>query len=166
MLPLLVIGAVLLYFATRETEYMVDKAKTGGAVLHIERLKGVLPELQSVILSWNGPFNILIAPEGGLRTDAAKQLAYYNAGNSKAKTLEETPHGRGAAIDVWPEGFDPTKSLDLQPTIRSQFIFIREWALSKGLVLIGTPDVTWDYPHLQLQYWKRYPYPPSKGISS
>lgn len=164
MIPLLLIGAALLYFATRESEYMVDKTIKGGAVLYVERLRGVLPQLQATVLRWNGPFNILVAPDGGLRIGAAaaaKQLEYYRTGASKAKTLQETAHGRGAAVDIWPEGFDPTKSLDLQPAIRARFVFIREWALEQGLVLIGTPAETWDYPHWQLPNWTSYPYPPT-----
>jgi len=166
MFPFILLGVALVYLATRDSLPMVDKTKTGGAVLHIERMRGVLPQLQAKVLAWNGPFDILVAPEGGLRTDAAKQIAYYNAGNSKAKTLKETAHGRGAAVDMWPVDFNPAVSLDLQPVAKVRFIYMREWAESQGLVLIGTPYESWDMPHWQLPNWTNYPYPPNTSNNS
>lgn len=44
------------------------------------------------------PYNF----DGGVRTDEAKQLGFFNAGTSKARTLAEPPHGRADAIDVAP----------------------------------------------------------------
>lgn len=139
---------------------------TGGRVQNRERARGALPPLQAFLDWWdrNGPFSILVAPDGGLRTDAAKQAMYYAQGNSKAKTLAQTPHGRGAALDLWPVGFNPSKDLKLQPDIKAKFEEMG--AIAKGQFdLTWGGDWGWDFPHVEIKSWSKLPYPPTGGFA-
>lgn len=127
-----------------------------------ERARNAHPALQSFLDWWqvNGPFPILVAPDGGLRTDAAKQASYYAQGMSKAKTLAETPHGRGAALDLWPVGFDPAKKLEQQEDIKEKFKEMGRIAKASPFNFTWGGDWGWDYPHIEVKGWKNMPYPP------
>jgi len=168
MFPLAILVLAAVVFVSRATMHDENVTETidmpndtfKGAVLYMQRAKGLLPELQAKIVEWDLPFDIMVAPGGGLRTNPAEQLLYYQQGNSKAKTLAETPHGRGAAVDMWPVTFNPSIDLKAQPVAFEQFKQMRQWALDKGLKLIGSVDESWDYPHWELPNWTRYPYPP------
>jgi hypothetical protein len=139
---------------------------SGPRVQNRERAKGAVAALQAFLDWWdaNGPFAILVAPDGGVRTDAAKQAMYYEQGNSKARTLEETPHGRGAALDLWPVGFNPRLKLEAQPEVKAKFETMGRIAKEQfGLTWGG--DWGWDFPHVEVKNWRRsLPYPPS-GLS-
>jgi hypothetical protein len=139
------------------------QGEQGGAIQLVqnrERARDVRPELSRFLDWWtnNGPFPILVAPDGGVRTDAAKQAQFYAQGYSKAKTLEQTPHGRGAAIDLWPVGFNPAVKLDDQPVIKKRFEEMgRIGKTSFGLTWGG--DWGWDYPHFEVKGWRSLPMP-------
>jgi hypothetical protein len=137
------------------------------AVLNRERAAGVRPELLTLLDAWEreGTHAVMVAPDGGARIGpeaAAKQAAFFKSGASKAATLADTPHGRGAALDVYPVGFNPGKSMDSQPDMRARFRVFGEWAERKGFVWGGRwasfgPDG--DAPHIELQNWRRFPMP-------
>lgn len=135
---------------------------TTEKVQNRQRAKGVLPPLQAFLDWWsvNGPFNLLVAPDGGVRTDAAKQAKYYAMGTSKAKTLADTPHGRGAALDLWPVGFNPGLALDKQPDIKAKFKEMGRIAKTQFNLTWGG-DWGWDYPHVEVKSWRAFPYPPA-----
>ena len=74
------------------------------ALYHPERLAGVCKPVAEFFVWWasNGPWPLVIAPDGGLRTDEKRQAELFATGKSKARTLAETPHGRGGAADAYP----------------------------------------------------------------
>lgn len=132
---------------------------TGQRVQNWERANGAVAPLQEFLGWWaaNGPFPIMVAPDGGMRTDNAKQADFYARGLSKAKNLEQTPHGRGAALDLWPVGFNPGRSLSDQPEIKRRFEEMGRLAKARGFVWGG--DWGWDFPHIEVKSWaKLYPY--------
>lgn len=145
---------------------------TQPLVLHRERAVGVHPKLMLLLDDWSrlGTFPILVAPDGGLRQGAlaaAAQLSFYLRGLSKAKTLEATPHGRGAALDLYPVGFDARQGLSRQPTIRQKWLTLIAFAEARGLqsgrywTSFTAPDgTTGDWPHLEVAEWRALPYPP------
>lgn len=173
-------GAIFLFLLSSSGTVKLEDSATEieettyvGEVLYPQRMDGVVPELRETVLRWDGPFDILVAPDGGLRTDPAKQLQYFNEGNSKARTLAETPHGRGAAVDLWPMSFNPSRPLftaaeddknktDVsrftihQPIAFAHFEYMRAWATRHGLTILGR----WDLPHWELPQWRSLPYPP------
>lgn len=133
---------------------------------------GVHPQMQALLDLWEqeGWFNVEVGtpfagfPGGGLRVaaDAAGQLAACQSGLSNACTLADTPHGRGGALDIWPEGFIPTKSYAEQPGTRELMIAFGQWAKSKGYVW-GGDWANPDYPHVEMRNWRSLPYPPPNG---
>jgi hypothetical protein len=138
-------------------------------VLNVERAKGVDGVLLAFLQWWqeNGSFDILVAPDGGLRIGAqaeANQLRYFSQGNSNAKTLRETPHGRGAALDLWPVGFNPdipiTLSSPMEVNCKAEFYAIGEAAEAFGLTWGGRWSRPYDLPHVQVKNWTALPYPP------
>ena len=154
-------GAFALWLAQREG--------TKARVLNIERAKGVNESLLSFLQFWqdNGEFDILVAPDGGLRYGAeaaAKQLSYYNAGNSRAKTLAETPHGRGGALDLWPVGFNPAITLNRNSpdSLNYKWAFnkIGSAAMNQGLDWGGRWTTLYDLPHIEMTNWRSLAYPP------
>ena len=142
-------------------------SRASPLVLNVERAAGVRPELRALLDDWarEGTHPVLVAPDGGLRfgaADAAKQAAFFASGASKAATLADTPHGRGAALDVWPVGFAPGKTMDSQPTMRARFQVFGEWAERKGFTWGGrwkSFGVDGDAPHVEIPNWRRLPMP-------
>ena len=141
---------------------------TSARVLNRDRARGVLPDLLALLDAWEleGAHTVTIAPDGGLRTDAAKQAGYAASGNSNATTLEQTPHGRGAALDVWPTDFADYVSgpwTDVPEAIKAKFEAFGVFAEQRGLVWggrwRGAGFANGDQPHVELQNWRAYPYP-------
>lgn len=139
----------------------------GSRVLYRERADGVHPDLQWLLDEWEreGTFVVQIAggPDwpypGGVRTDEATQQAAAAAGLSAATSLAQTPHGRAAALDVWPDGFNPHLTFDAQPGQLQLMQTFGAWAESKGFTWGGrfsTPD----YPHVEIVNWRNLPFPP------
>ncbi len=136
---------------------------------------GVHPTLQAFLDWWeqNGPFDIVVGqlsgyPSGGLRTaaDAAGQAAACAAGLSEACDIVNTPHGRGAALDLWPaDSFDPYLSWPSQPQwVKDQFLALGQAAEAFGLTWGGrwrTAKMPYgDQPHVELKNWRSLPFPP------
>lgn len=148
----------------------VAAGRGGGRVLYRERADGVHPDLQWLLDQWEseGSHVVEIAGgpnwphPGGLRSSELGQAATAAMGLSKAVTLQETPHGRGAALDVWPRGFRPDRSYaaaDQLPGARELMATFGAFARSRGLVwggLWSTPDD----PHVELCNWRSLPFPP------
>lgn len=148
----------------------------GARIINREAARGVHPDLQRFLDLWEerGPFDVRIGqlpgfPGGALRTasDAAGQAAACTANLSDACDLASTPHGRGAALDLWPEGvgFNPYLPWDQwTPEVRAAFQTIGEFAEAAGLTWGGR----WrsntfphgDQPHVELKNWRSLPYPP------
>lgn len=169
------VSVMVWYLLFRRQQMEIDMASVTGKpagnpngprVQNRERAAGVLAPLQAFLDWWevNGPFPILVAPDGGVRTDAAKQLSYYQKGLSKADTLDKTPHGRAAALDLWPVGFNPTVKLDDQPLIKAKFVQMGSIAKSQFNLVWGG-DWGWDYPHVEIKTWRQLPYPPVPLLS-
>lgn len=137
-----------------------------GLVRERERADGVHPALQALLDAWEreGTHVVVIGggedwPPGGLRTDALGQAAAAAVGLSGAMTLQQTPHGRGAALDVWPEGFNPRQSFEAQPGMRELMVVFGEWAERKGYAW-GGRWTKQDFPHVELRDWRSLPFPP------
>lgn len=154
-----------------------------GRVRARERAAGVLPELLALLDAWEaeGTHDVIVAPDGGLRTDAALQATYASTGGSEASRLEDTPHGRGAALDVWPVAFLDyvPKALggnaarwatwaEVPDSVKVQFRAFGDFAKKRGLVWGGdwrsSTFPNGDQPHVQLRDWRSYPYPP-RGVA-
>lgn len=138
-------------------------AQKKAKVLNKERLLGVHPSFTGLLRDWEfeGSFDILVAPDGGYRigpADEAKQAKFYRDGASKAATLKDTPHGRGAAIDVWPYAFKPSVPLNQQLGVKNQFLEFAEFAKARGF--IAGADWGWDFPHIEMKNWLSLPWPP------
>ncbi len=159
----LVAAGGLAYLLKQGLEY--PSAKVTQQVLYLERLQGIHPSLLAFVGSWQqtGKFPILAAFDGGLRTDSAKQLQYYNLGNSNAKTLDQTPHGRGAAMDLYPVGFDTrigiTRDSPFELNFKWAFYEMGEAAERAGLVWGGRWTKPYDLPHIEVPNWRSLPYP-------
>lgn len=154
---------------------LAAKAGIGARVRYRERAAGVIAELGEFLDWWeaNGPFDVVVAVDGGVRYDEATQRAYYEAGASKAPTLSATPHGRAAAVDLVPSGFDPRKPIDAVTYRR--FLTIGESAEARGLVWGGrwlrafppssVNPYGGDLPHVEVRNWAALPYPPRSSVA-
>lgn len=132
---------------------------------------GVHPRLLALLEAWdeNGTHDVVVpgpellaairGPPAGVRRDPAAQAAAYEAGLTEARALTDTAHGVGAALDVWPVGFNPRVPWEQQPAhIREQFLAFGRFAEARGLVWGGR----WrsaklphgDQPHVQLPDWR------------
>ena len=150
-------------------------------VHHRERAVGVRAAGQAVLDDWEraGPHEILVAPNGGLRTSEALQAGLAAGGNSGANTLRSTPHGRGAAIDAWPVSFLPFVPVahggtgkrwlawkDLPQLVRDEFLtwglFLEARGWRWGGRFRGHLFPDGDQPHGEEQHWTRLPFPPPK----
>jgi hypothetical protein len=153
-------------------------ASSARRVGFIEHATGVHPALRGLLGEWNrvGGHTVVVAPgdvaswpyPGGVRTDEAGQVAAAGAGLSKATTLRDTAHGRGAALDVWPDGFDPHRGFDTQPGLEHLFRVFGEWAEAQSVQVGGDVwNFTWggrwkkpDLPHVEIFGWRSLPFPP------
>lgn len=169
-----ILGLLLLAGASGAAAAVTDTRR--ARVINRYAARGVHPDLQAFLDWWeqNGPFDVEIGqldgyPGGGLRTaaDAGGQAAACASGLSNACDLASTPHGRGAALDLWPVccGFSPTLSWEQwTPEIKSAFLTIGQLAESQGLTWGGrwrsTTFPHGDQPHIELPYWRSLPYPP------
>jgi hypothetical protein len=137
-------------------------------VHHRERAEGVHPALQGFLDAWiawaAAPFPLVVCPEGGVRTNEAKQSRLYAAGKSKARTLADTPHGRGAALDVAPYRRNAVGLFAPDYRHREDFAVIGEFAEGLGLAWGGRFPGFFDGPHVQLPEWRSYPYPPRPEV--
>lgn len=155
----------LAVFAKKSQSSSVELYSVGAQVLHYERAYGCHPDLIAFLNWWqaHGPFDILVAADGGNRTDAIKQASYCATGTSNACTLESTPHGRGCGLDVYPVGFNTQLDLSQQPEILEKFKVISEageaFGLTSGIHFHIGPSKSPDYPHLEVTDWRQLPFP-------
>lgn len=141
----------------------------GPRVLHRQRAAGVDPRLVAFLDWWdkNGEFVIVVDPDGGVRTDAAKQASFAASGVSSAATLDATPHGRAGALDLHPVlrlTKDGRGALELGMKRVDLYERIGVAAEKFGLKWGGRwrtktfPDG--DQPHIEVPDWRTLPYPP------
>ena len=142
-----------------------------GRVSGLDRAKGVHPELIQLLQAWNisGEFDVQVSPSGGGLRKSLQDTEF----GSNATNLAETPHGRGGALDVWPIGFDPYKTLMSQPYVMEQMRIFGHFAKAKGFVWGGDwqnfkvtdaqkrgIDPPGDWPHIEMKNWRSLPFPP------
>jgi len=154
---------------------MTLQSDNGTLVYHRERAEGVRPELRAFLDDWevNGLFPIEVAWMGGLRSGAAAeaaQLSAYLAGDSRARTLAETAHGRGAGLDIQPLGFwyRRLRVSEADYTLFRQvaeFVKTRHPSLVSGLYWTAAFPPTQTNPyggdlgHYEVRGWQRLPMP-------
>lgn len=173
LFALLILGAFVVTLRTTRG----GTATVGEAclVLHRERADGVHPQLQQLLDVWSreGTHNIVIAGGtvrgvryvGGLRTQADQDEAAEH-GLTKAPALVDTAHGRGAALDVWPEGFDPSRGFTTQPEAHAQALAFLDFAERYGFdtgrnyAMVAPDGTRGDLVHVQLPNWRMLPFPP------
>lgn len=129
------------------------------------RLGGRLDPRLEAFLDWwesSGPFQITVGVDGGLRTDAALQEQLWKDKKSNARTLRQTPHGRGGAVDLWaykPGTLRPAFDTK-DPETLARYHEIGAAGKAHGLVWGGDWTTLRDYPHLEVPDWESLPYPP------
>lgn len=142
----------------------------GATVYDREVADGVHPDLQRLLDLWEqeGSFDIRVA--SGVRTQA-EQTQNYQLGLTRASDVSTTPHGRGAALDIHPVGFNPNACFASQPGMLDLMNQFGQWAESQGFVWGGRfsgyyspacktiDNVTGDRPHVELKGWQSLPYP-------
>lgn len=159
-----------------------------GLVYHLHRLMGPVVDsrLQDFFYYWakSGPFPLVIPPTGGIRTDEAVQARLYAQGRTApgphageegypalgltvtaARTLADTPHGRGGAADaeiaVVKDGRVIATLTDTrQPKIRLQYEHYGLLAEEHGLEWGGRWKSK-DMAHVQCPDWKSLPILPT-----
>lgn len=147
---------------------------SSGRVLNRTRARGVRRELQELLDAWElyGTHQVTIpaSPWGGLRTSEADQAGYAAGGMSGASTLASTPHGRGAALDVWPVGFEAhvNGTWEAVPDdIKGKFLAFGLFAESRGFTWGGrwrsSSMPNGDQPHVEIAAWRTLPFPPPSG---
>lgn len=171
------LGLVLAVVALALLGGVSTKAVTPGARVRVfgrERLAGVHPSLLQLLDEWEqlGTHDVEIPsyPPAGLRTDADTQARLADGGFSGATTLASTPHGRGAAIDVWPVGFAQHVNgtwAAVPAAIKGQFQVFGEFAEARGFTWGGRWRTATlpngDQPHVELKNWRTLPFPPPPG---
>lgn len=155
-------------------------------VFHREHALGVHPDLLAFLDWWEeaGPFAVTIPPDGGLRDDTT-QAALYAKGRTtpgpragekghpplgypvtNAKTVHDTPHGRGAAVDLLPVLASPDgqRVLAVLDSDRSLFQALGGLAQARGLVWGGCFHAPIDLDHVEVPDWKQLPVPKPQGV--
>lgn len=165
------LGAV---FATVRGPVVMPGQPLRPRVVGRQWAQGVRRSLLSLLDAWevSGSHDVMIpgpddlrafgGPPAGLRSGPAAEAAQAEAfrqGLTNARTLAETPHGAGAALDVWPVGFDPLVGWEQQPAeIRAKFQTFGEFAEARGFVWLGRHRSArfpnGDQPHIQEAAWR------------
>ena len=161
-------AAVAVFIAKGATGFKLAGVPThgqGASVRRRQRANGVNAKLQAFLDQWvkDGPFEIGVGDDGGVRTDAAKQLAYFKAGNSNASTLDQTAHGRGGALDLYPVIGGHWRGLQGDPNPADSaryFAVIGARAKAAGLAWGGDfKTMRPDLPHIEVPSWRTLPMP-------
>lgn len=156
----------------------------GRRVAARERAAGVLPELHQLLDEWeaSGPHEVIVAPLGGLRASSDDQAELAALGMSAATDLRSTPHGRGAALDVWPTSFlayvpqswGGTRANwasweQVANPVKREFAVFGAFAEARGLKWGGrwrsAKYPNGDQPHVEIPGWTSLPFPPSQGVA-
>lgn len=143
------------------------------------RAARVHPSLSALLDAWEleGAHRVVVAPDGGVRGDAARQAQLAVQGLSNAGDLASTPHGRGAALDVWPASFLPhvpvtagglaarwTPWEKLPNEVKLDFQTFGLFAEARGFTWGGRwRSATFpngDQPHVEVKAWRTLPFPP------
>ena len=157
-------------------------------VYNFNRLAGCDVRLIDFFSWWqtHGPFPVTIPEFGGKRIDEQLQTEYYAKGRTTpgphagepgypelgltvtgAKTLKDTPHGRGGAVDSYPaiisSDYKVTAILNNEKDPKTLEMFARYGSLAKtyGLEWGG---VWKDYPHVQCPNWREISFT-SQGVA-
>jgi hypothetical protein len=132
-------------------------------IYHRHRAFGLHPSLLAFLDAWENweaaPFPLVVLPDGGLRLDETKQHALYVAGKTKAESLAQTPHGRGAAVDVAPSRVTDAGIRYADFSRRGDFEAIGRFAKDLGLEWGGDFAGFFDGPHIQVPHWRDLPMP-------
>jgi hypothetical protein len=150
-------------------------------IYHRERADGLDGRIGAFLDWWeqNGPFPIMVGVDGGLRTPE-KQEELFARGVTKAKTIETTPHGHAAAVDLWPvnelgrpqfkvgvfnlktrmweDRSDIGKPLD--PEHLQRYQQIGQLAKAQGFEWGGDWFSFKDLPHIEINGWASLPLVP------
>lgn len=144
-----------------------------ATVDHVERADGVLPPLQELLRRFfhEGEGEWEVPLEGGYRfgpIDEARQEELFRTGQSKAKTLKQTPHGRRCGLDLRPKGFNPHRGF-AHPSNAGMLEKFKLWGAH---VRKHGPDlgIRWggdfknfgpygDMPHAELIDWPKRAFP-------
>lgn len=144
-----------------------------ATVDHLERADLVLDPVRQLVhlLIAEGEGAWIIPEHGGYRygpIDEAKQEELFRTKQSKAQNLRQTPHGRRAAIDLWPMGFNPNRGFD-HPSNAGMLDRFRYWGrfVDKHGPALG---IRWgghftgfgqygDMPHAELADWLKRAFP-------
>lgn len=150
---------------------------------HRERAAGVHTLLLAFLDWWevNGPFELTVVALGGVRSQRVVMELYEQGRTqpgppcrcerrpchkhplgltvSSAVDVEETAHGRAAALDVapWINGQVPWDDW-------SRFETLGELGEAHGLEWGGRWTGRKDGPHLQVPNWRALPFPPVTGV--
>lgn len=145
----------------------------------LEYADGVLDPLQQLLnlLMLEGEGEWTIPEHGGYRygpIDEAKQEELFRTKQSKAKSLKQTPHGRRAAVDLWPKGFNPNRSFE-HPSNVGMLERFKYWGafVDKHGPALG---IRWgghfngfgqygDMPHCEMSDWARRAFPSGELIA-
>lgn len=154
-------------------------------VFHMDRLAGTDIRILEFFIWWDqhGPFVLTIPPLGGKRTDEASQVALFAKGRTvpgpgvhrgrplgktvtNARTLSETPHGRGGAGDAYPAVLGMNGKviaiLDnlADPKTRQKFEEYGSIAKTQFGLEWGGDWESRDCPHVQVPKWRDLPFTP------
>lgn len=133
------------------------------SLLHEERLRGVHPDLVLFCRRLAGlmPFDILVVY--GLRTEL-EQVSLYARGRTEAGDIvtnavhaEDTPHGRGAAVDLVP-------MVNGHPDWHAKELYqqMADVCPAYGIKWGGSFHGLADLDHFEIVAWKTLPFPPPK----
>ena len=130
------------------------------------RATGVHPRMLAFLDWWEafGPFPLTVGWKGGLRTDPDEQWQLFRDGKTRAATLDQTPHGRGGALDLYPTINGTVRGLEGDPNPAEAAYYFEEMgrlAEGQGLVWGGHFSSIKDMPHVELPDWRSIPYPPN-----
>ncbi len=131
-------------------------------IYHREWADGLHARLEAFLCWWevHGPFPVGVGSNGGLRTDEALQARLFAEGHSRARTLFETPHGRGCAVDLYPVDAGPGR-----PVRYCLDEHDARWGIYGNVVELH--GLTWggrwqhlvDRPHAEIPGWRTQPVP-------
>lgn len=137
-----------------------------GKVYHREMADPLDARLRAALDEYavGGPWPIRLT--SGLRIGPAaevEQLSYFNTGKSKAKTLDQTPHGRGGAFDFGVVNV-PLVSIHTAKDHPELYAQCAAFFEARGLVWGGRFPGFYDGPHIEVPNWRALPYPP-QGVA-
>lgn len=166
MIAIIIVAVFVGFLIVKDEVGEVVDTVSGKLVLHRERAEGVHPRLLELLDEWEheGPFQIRVGVDGGLRVDEGLQRKLFASGVTKARTLSETPHGHGGALDLHPMSFpDGTAREELTQQMIDDFSAIGDFVEARGFTWGGRWKTTFppygDMPHVEMKNWFSLPMP-------